>query len=79
MKLAQEPRGEANKTNRIGLAWMTSRTGIVWHNGQTGGYRSYLGFTADRQHGVSILSNTAIDTDDLGFASSIPRSAGAHI
>ena len=44
MKLAQEPRGEVNKTSRIGLAWMTSRTGIVWHSGQTGGYRSYLGF-----------------------------------
>jgi D-alanyl-D-alanine-carboxypeptidase/D-alanyl-D-alanine-endopeptidase len=73
MKLAQEPRGEANKTNRIGLAWMTSRTGIVWHSGQTGGYRTYLGFTADRQHGVVILSNTAVDLDDLGFATLNPR------
>jgi CubicO group peptidase (beta-lactamase class C family) len=73
MKLAQEPRGEVNKTSRIGLAWMTSRTGIVWHNGQTGGYRSYLGFTADRRHGVVILSNTAIDLDDLGFATLNPR------
>jgi len=73
MKLAQEPRSDANKTNRIGLAWMTSRTGIAWHNGQTGGYRSYLGFTADRQHGVVILSNTAIDIDDLGFATLNPR------
>jgi D-alanyl-D-alanine-carboxypeptidase/D-alanyl-D-alanine-endopeptidase len=73
MKLAQEPRGEVSKTNRIGLAWMTSRTGIVWHNGQTGGYRSYLGFTADRRHGVVILSNTATDVDDLGFAALNPR------
>ena len=73
MKLAQEPRGEVSKTNRIGLAWMTSRTGIVWHSGQTGGYRSYLGFTSDRRHGVVILSNTAIDVDDLGFATLNPR------
>jgi CubicO group peptidase (beta-lactamase class C family) len=73
MKFAQEPRGEVNKTSRIGLAWMTSRTGIVWHSGQTGGYRSYLGFTADRRHGVVILSNTAIDVDDLGFATLNPR------
>ena len=73
MKLAQEPCGEASKTSRIGLAWMTSRTGIVWHNGQTGGYRSYLGFTADRRRGVVILSNTAIDADDLGFATLNPR------
>jgi CubicO group peptidase (beta-lactamase class C family) len=73
MKLAQEPRGEVSKTNRIGLIWMTSRTGIVWHSGQTGGYRSYLGFTPDRRHGVVILSNTAIDLDDLGFATLSPR------
>jgi D-alanyl-D-alanine-carboxypeptidase/D-alanyl-D-alanine-endopeptidase len=73
MKLAQEPRGEVSKTNRIGLIWMTSRTGIVWHSGQTGGYRSYLGFTPDRRHGVVILSNTAIDLDDLGFATLNPR------
>ncbi|MEA2818561.1 MAG: hypothetical protein QOJ86_565 [Bradyrhizobium sp.] len=73
MKLAQAPLSDANKTNRIGLAWMTSRTGIVWHNGGTGGYRSFLGFTADRQHGVIILSNTAVDLDDLGFATLNPR------
>jgi CubicO group peptidase (beta-lactamase class C family) len=73
MKLAQEPRGEVSKTSRIGLAWMTSRTGIVWHSGQTGGYRSYLGFTPDRRRGVVILSNTAIDAGDLGFATLNPR------
>jgi D-alanyl-D-alanine-carboxypeptidase/D-alanyl-D-alanine-endopeptidase len=73
MKLAQAPLSEMNKTSRIGLAWMTSRTGIIWHNGGTGGYRSYLGFTADRQHGVIILSNTAVDLDDLGFATLNPR------
>jgi D-alanyl-D-alanine-carboxypeptidase/D-alanyl-D-alanine-endopeptidase len=73
MKLAQAPLSDANKTNRIGLAWMTSRTGIVWHNGGTGGYRSFLGFTADRQHGIVILSNTAVDLDDLGFATLNPR------
>ena len=44
------------------------RRGIVWHNGGTGGYRSFLGFTADRRRGVVILCNTAADVDDLGFA-----------
>ncbi len=73
MKLAQAPRSEAFKTNHIGLAWMTSRTGIIWHNGETGGYRSFIGFTADRRHGVVILSNTAADLDDLGFATLNPR------
>jgi D-alanyl-D-alanine-carboxypeptidase/D-alanyl-D-alanine-endopeptidase len=35
---------------------------------QTGGYRSFCGFTADGRRGVVILANTAADADDLGFA-----------
>jgi hypothetical protein len=73
MKLAQAPREDMTPTIRIGLAWMTNRSGIVWHNGETGGYRSFIGFTADRRHGVVILSNTAVDLDDLGFATLNPR------
>jgi CubicO group peptidase (beta-lactamase class C family) len=68
MKLAQQPRSDMTKTMRIGLAWMTTDKGIVWHNGMTGGYRSFLGFTADGRRGVVILANTAADADDLGFA-----------
>ncbi len=68
MKLAQQPRSDLPKTGRIGLAWMTTPQGIVWHNGGTGGYRSFLGFTADGRHGVVILTNTAVEVDDLGFA-----------
>ena len=34
----------------------------------TVGYRSFIGFTADGRRGVVILSNTAADADDLGFA-----------
>jgi serine-type D-Ala-D-Ala carboxypeptidase/endopeptidase len=68
MKFAQQPRSNVDQTLRIGLAWMTSDKGIVWHPGETFGYRSFLGFTADRRHGVVILSNTALDADDLGFA-----------
>jgi serine-type D-Ala-D-Ala carboxypeptidase/endopeptidase len=56
------------KTGRIGLAWMTTPKGIIWHSGGTGGYRSFLGFTADGRRGVVILTNTAVDVDDLGFA-----------
>jgi serine-type D-Ala-D-Ala carboxypeptidase/endopeptidase len=51
MKLAQQPRGDMGKTIRIGLAWMTTDKGVVWHNGETGGYRSFLGFTADGRRG----------------------------
>ncbi len=72
MKLAQQPRSDMTKTMRIGLAWMTTRKGIIWHNGGTGGYRSFIGFTADGRRGVVLLSNTAFDPDDLGFATLNP-------
>jgi serine-type D-Ala-D-Ala carboxypeptidase/endopeptidase len=68
MNSAQLPRAAVTKTMRIGLAWMTTEKGIVWHNGGTGGYRSFLGFTADRRRGVVVLTNTAVDVNDLGFA-----------
>jgi serine-type D-Ala-D-Ala carboxypeptidase/endopeptidase len=68
MKLAQRPRSDMAKTVRIGLAWMTADKGIVWHNGQTGGYTSFLGFTADGRRGVVILTNRAAEADDLGLA-----------
>jgi D-alanyl-D-alanine-carboxypeptidase/D-alanyl-D-alanine-endopeptidase len=73
MKFAREPRRDMNRNMRIGLAWITTAKGIVWHNGGTGGYRSFLGFDADRQRGVVILCNTAIDIDDLGFATLDPK------
>jgi serine-type D-Ala-D-Ala carboxypeptidase/endopeptidase len=65
MNFAQRPPSDLAKT---GLAWVTTDKGIVWHNGGTGGYRSFLGFTADRRRGVIILTNTSADPDDLGFA-----------
>jgi CubicO group peptidase (beta-lactamase class C family) len=68
MQFAQAPRRDMNRNLRIGLAWITTARGIVWHNGGTGGYRSFLGFDADRRRGVVILCNTAADVDDLGFA-----------
>jgi CubicO group peptidase (beta-lactamase class C family) len=68
MKLAQQPRRDMAKTMRVGLAWITTDKGIVWHNGMNAGHRSFLGFTADGRRGVVILANTAVDADDLGFA-----------
>jgi hypothetical protein len=73
VKLAQQPRsdmgsGGTAKSMRIGLAWMTTVKGIVWHNGGTGGYRSFAGFTSDGRRSVVVLTNTAVDVDDLGFA-----------
>lgn len=78
MKLAQTPRADMDKDERVGLAWITRTTPMgatVWHNGMTGGYASFLGFTADGRHGVVVLTNTAIPVDDIGFAaldSSLP-------
>jgi len=68
MKLAQQPRRDIDDKIRIGLAWMTTDKGVVWHSGMTGGYSSFIGFTADGRRGVVILANTAADADDLGFA-----------
>ena len=68
MKYAQQPRRDAPHNMRIGLAWNTTDKGVTWHNGGTGGYRSFLGFDADTHKGVVILTNTATDVDDLGFA-----------
>ena len=73
MIIAQAPRRDMNRNMRIGLAWMTTRRGIVWHSGGTGGYRSFLGFDAERQRGVVILCNTVYGIDDLGFATLNPN------
>jgi serine-type D-Ala-D-Ala carboxypeptidase/endopeptidase len=68
MKYAQQPRRATSPNMHVGLAWITSSKGVIWLNGGTGGYRSFLGFTPDRRTGVIILTNTATDVDDLGFA-----------
>jgi CubicO group peptidase (beta-lactamase class C family) len=74
MQLAQEPRVSApagSPEDRIGLVWMTHYSvdgGVIWHNGATGGYHSFIGFTADRRHGVVVLNNSTESVDDVGFA-----------
>lgn len=74
MALAQSPRADIGPDAKIGLAWMTSgKYGIVWHNGMTGGYASFVGFSADRKHGVVLLTNAASSVDELGFATLIPE------
>ncbi|MFY9655910.1 MAG: serine hydrolase domain-containing protein [Methylocystis sp.] len=75
MKLAQAPKvvaSGADQKMRVGLAWITTDKNIVWHNGGTGGYRSFLGFTADGRRGVIILSDSDCSVDDLGFATLDP-------
>jgi len=72
MQFAQTPRSTGPRPeDRIGLVWMTHQLpdgNIIWHSGMTGGYASFIGFTADRRHGVVILTNAAVPVEDLGFA-----------
>jgi hypothetical protein len=71
MQFAQIPRADMDDHDRVGLAWITRTSPqgqIVWHNGATGGYASFVGFTADDKRGVVILANAAGSVDDLGFA-----------
>ncbi len=54
----------------VGLNWHVltgSVDTIVWHNGGSGGYRSFIGFNAQRHVGVVVLSNATTGIDDIGF------------
>jgi hypothetical protein len=72
MQFAQTARADGpTPAQRIGLVWMTHHDAagdVIEHGGMTGGYASYLGFTADRRHGVVVLTNTAIAPEDMGRA-----------
>lgn len=62
-----------NETTAFGMNWVRSQNQtlkqiVIWHNGGTGGFRSFMGFTEDRQAGVVILSNTTESVDDLAMA-----------
>ncbi|MCM1010984.1 MULTISPECIES: serine hydrolase domain-containing protein [unclassified Brevibacterium] len=64
--VAALPRADFDEADRIGFAWMTTtgRTpAITWHNGGTGGYSSFLGFTADAGTGIVVLADSAISVD----------------
>lgn len=48
---------------KIGFGWITSAPpngrAFTWHNGGTGGFRTFIGFTADRKAGIVVLTNGA--------------------
>jgi CubicO group peptidase (beta-lactamase class C family) len=55
-----------------GMNWIHSESErlkreLIWHNGGTGGFRSFLGFTADGRLGVLVLSNSSEGVDDLAI------------
>ncbi|HET7651247.1 MAG TPA: serine hydrolase [Gammaproteobacteria bacterium] len=72
---AHQPQRAIGNGEQIGLAWMTQSGAdgkIIWHNGMTGGYASFIGFTADGRRGVVVLTNIQQSVDDLGFATLLP-------
>ncbi|MEI9997182.1 MAG: serine hydrolase [Rhizomicrobium sp.] len=75
MTLAHAARTDGPPGERIGLAWMTRTTGagpVVWHNGMTGGYAGVIAFTADGTRGIVVLTNMAVEVEDLAFAALDP-------
>lgn len=74
--VARPQRPTDNERVKIGLAWhVESRQGreIVWHNGMTGGYSAFVGFTADGERGVVVLTNVARDVGEIAFAALLPE------
>lgn len=62
------PTGSANLS--IGLGWHILRRDartIVWHNGETAGAHAFVGFEPTTGANAIVLSNTAIDNDDVGL------------
>lgn len=54
----------------IGLGWQIRSVGnarIVWKDGGTAGFQTFIGFDPERGVGAVVLSNTAIEVDDLGL------------
>ncbi|MEK7857947.1 MAG: serine hydrolase [Elusimicrobiota bacterium] len=45
------------------LGWQDD--GFLWHNGQTGGFHSSIGFDRASGRRVVVLSNAAVDSDDI--------------
>lgn len=55
---------------QIGLGWFLRSDAarpLAWHNGGTGGYRSFVGFTAGGA-GVAVLTNHQVSVDEIALA-----------
>ena len=72
LRLMQQPQHATTiPGTQIGLAWhLQTLRGqkIVWHNGMTGGYATFIGFTADGSRGVVVLANACVSVDDIGMS-----------
>ena len=59
-----------NERMAFGMNWVRTQSErlqqtMIWHNGGTGGFRSFIGFTADSRFGVVVLSNSTEGVDDV--------------
>jgi len=70
LKLTQQPVDQSSGTP-MGMNWMliphSAPHALVIHEGGTGGFSSFVGFDVDKQRGVVLLSDTALNSmDGLG-------------
>ncbi|GLQ94899.1 serine hydrolase [Dyella acidisoli] len=70
LKLTQQPVSQSSG-KAMGMNWMLvphqSPHSLVIHGGGTGGFSSFVGFDPDKQRGVVLLSDTALNSmDGLG-------------
>jgi CubicO group peptidase (beta-lactamase class C family) len=70
LQLAQQPAHRVSRRMSIGLGWLilTGRDNgtTIFHNGGTWGFRSFAGFSPERDRAVVVLSNTSRGVDRLG-------------
>ncbi len=66
MRSIRRETGVANLDIAIGWHILKQHDELVWHNGGTGGYRAFAGFNPQTGKGAVVLSNSALDNDDLG-------------
>ena len=61
LRLTHSPRAKA-RGGHVGLGWRVSNVGgkpVVWRSAVTGGYSGFMGFSADVDAGVAVLSDHA--------------------
>lgn len=60
---------QPGRPHTIGLGWFRTRLrggDLWWHNGGTGGFRSFAGFSPQRQRAVAVLVNDRRGPDRIG-------------
>ena len=63
------PRKDMSDFQKIGLGWISQKNddlAFTWHNGGTGGFRTFTGFSKEKQVGVIVLANSIQDVDAVG-------------